>query len=180
MMISIGWFILLFMILNEDYQLIPFISAIVFASLILLLPYVFYKRITFKEYIQIDRYFNSPKIIYYSDIEDMGFGTIKTKKGIINLKPIKNADELKEIINRKIDEGKILENQVTGVIAAKELLSIKAAIISSLLSFIFGFVIVYNKIFINIDSRLIFFVIWSLIYLIVYSYLKLRVKENQT
>ena len=148
-------------------------------SVLFLLPFLFYRSIELGQTIIIKRYFYKPRIIHYTDIEDIGMGLIKTKRGKILIQSMKNSDLIIQVLNLKIKAGIILENQLEGEILAKEIISFKAALISLPVSIGLDFILRYfDLIPFTIDGKLQFFLVWLLCFSIIYFYLRTKVNEN--
>jgi len=178
-MICLGFFIVIYMLVTRIDNLLVFIIGLILSSALFLLPLIFYRSIEFGETIIIKRYFYKPRIIYYSDIEDMGMSFIKTKSGKILIQSMKNSDLIVQVLNLKIKAGIILENQLEGEILAKEIISFKAALISLPVSIGLDLMLRYfNVIPFTIGGTLQFFIVWLLCFSVIYFYLRTKVKEN--
>ena len=178
-MICIGFFIVTAMLVTRIDNLLVFIIGLILMSVLFLLPFLFYRSIELGQTIIIKRYFYKPRIIHYTDIEDIGMGLIKTKRGKILIQSMKNSDLIIQVLNLKIKAGIILENQLEGEILAKEIISFKAALISLPVSIGLDFILRYfDLIPFTIDGKLQFFLLWLLCFSIIYFYLRTKVNEN--
>ncbi|MEQ9266547.1 MAG: hypothetical protein RLN81_15060 [Balneolaceae bacterium] len=92
---------------------LEFIAFIVFWILLLVSSCLtVYKKITFKNKIYVERYFLKTWVIPYSSIEDYSGLKIKLNKWFIATNGMENAGELIRILDSKIDEGVIGEEQI--------------------------------------------------------------------
>jgi hypothetical protein len=82
------------------------------------------------------------RTIDYSDIIDIGFTLIRTKKGNIAIGYINNSEELIVKLNNLIIEGKINKDQIENKLVIEELSVLKAFLPASILSLILWFVII--------------------------------------
>lgn len=181
-MISVGWFIVIYLLINGIYDLELFLSGIFLAIFIFIFPFIFYKKISFQEYIKIDRYFIPPRIIHFDDIKDIGLNAILTSKGKILIQPMKNGNELVEIFSILQSKNLILEQQLEGVLALKEIISYKAALISIPVTILLLIVFSNDSILpIIIDLRLklltLYLISFSIVYLIMIKKLKSKIKK---
>jgi hypothetical protein len=151
-----------------------------FGLMILLMPFVFIKQITFKGHsFSIEKYVLPPKTIDYSDVIDIGNTAIKTKHGSIAIRSMKNSEELTDLLKKLIVEGKISTYQIENKLVVQENLSRKAilpsGIIASVLWFAFLFFFPYEKSLFRDLSILLF---WIPTYILVYRFMKSKA-ENQ-
>ena len=166
--------IVFFMLITEIDDPVVFIIALIFSSLILFVPFVFYKKIIFWDsYFQIDRYILEPRKIFYSDITDIGLQAIRTRNGNIAFNSMENANELLHIINNKIKEGALAEGQIKGKQLIKDITAQKALVISIPISIVICLVLNYAGYYPqNIHPKIVSFIIWMVSLSIIYFLIK--------
>jgi hypothetical protein len=174
-MIPLGWFIVIYMLINGIGDLIAFFSGLAFALCVFLLPLLFYKRIVFKEYVLIERYFIRPRIIYYSDIKDVGLSVITTKKGHIPIQLMKNSGDFVGILFNKIENENNAEHRLEGRLIVGEIVTYKAFVISIPITIVIEVILIYyNLPPPGFDNRLVYFLTWLGCFLVTYLILKRR------
>lgn len=150
--------------------------VILFCSLTLLTPNAFIKRIVFaSDSFTIEKYLLPRKTFYYSDVTDIGETAIKIKKGGISLNSMSNSDELKQIFNDLISQGKVNRYQIENKLVNQEKLAVKSAFPAGVIAFVLWsatyFIWPYEDSFARGISFLGF---WIPAYLVVYQILKRR------
>jgi hypothetical protein len=81
--------------------------AIFFGVMIAILSNMFIKRIFFeKNAFSIEKYIGPTKTIEYADVVDIGIATIRTRKGIFTIPPMRNSIEFRNILAKRIEQSK--------------------------------------------------------------------------
>jgi hypothetical protein len=169
--IPLSLIIILAMILMDAFNIIVFAILLLFFSCIFLVPFTYYKKITFKDSsLELDRYIIAPKIILYSDIKDIGLQYIITKRGNIAVNGMENEGEFRKMLYNKIAEGSV---QIEAKQIAKDTVSFKALAISFPISFIGAFVLKYAGYYPeNVNPKVVYFIIWVICAVIAYYIVK--------
>ncbi len=122
-------FFIIFQFVTGVSDQVTFATIMLVACAILAL-FNFYRRISFGDHILVERYVLKPKVINYGDIKDYSMSTIITTKGRIALHSMVNSELVIQIIEQKLQEGKIFEEQLRGEVAFQELVAWRASMLS--------------------------------------------------
>jgi hypothetical protein len=178
--ILIEAFMLWNIISNQDRSIETVFGAGFFGLMILVMPFVFIRRIVFEnQSFAIEKYLLPSKTIEYSDVVDIGNTLIKTRQGNIPIQAMVNSDELITLLNKLLNEGKINSYQIENKLVGQEVLSRKAVMPATIISIILWvatlFFFPYEK---SMFRDLSFLLFWIPIYILVYRFMKKKV-DNQ-
>ncbi|NSW52775.1 MAG: hypothetical protein HPY85_09745 [Anaerolineae bacterium] len=163
------FFILL--VFEDNLMAAIFVAVLGFVPLMAIL-FFHIKKIVFNENsFSVQKFIGPVKVINYVDVVDIGLNTIKTKKGNILLRDMKNRKELRKIFKKFLEQGTIDREQIEGKLENQEINSIKAyipaLIISSVLSIIVVIILPFK--IGDFANSLLFFGLFFPIFYILYS-----------
>jgi hypothetical protein len=137
------------------------------------------RRIRFGPRIYVDRYLLPPREFDYSDIVGFGMGIIKTKRGNISTRYIRNLDELYSILEDFVAKRILAETQIQDLLTANDWLRWAAAAISVVPSVVVSlFLFYYLPIRTTVNARLVFSLYWFPTYLATYALAKWVLKRK--
>ena len=174
LMTLLGWLGLYFSFTsnNEDVKL--FWISLFFSLIIIIFPFLFYKKIILGDNIVIERYFISKKVISYAEILDISFNSIITSQGKINLYPVANSGELIEILEKLEERGKFTKHQLAGELIIKEAIANKANLYSIPITIVLLIIGNFLSIYPDIDFIFNVLITWFFSFVITYYMLKLK------
>lgn len=158
-----------------------YLATIFFGLLALSLPFNFVREIRIKNNVEISRYLLPKRLIEFSAIKDIGATAIKIEgQHPIAIAQIRNKDELLEIIEKLIQDHKIQHSQIEGRLIKSEALSNKAlkiSVISIIIISIVAELAIQTFFNVDIDFRITLIIVFIIIYLSVYNFLKWKAFE---
>ncbi len=151
-----------------------------FGLMILLMPYIFIRRIRFEgQSFTVEKYILPSKTIDYSEVTDIGNTLIKTRQGNIPTQAMANSQELIDLLKKLISEGKINNYQIENKLVRQEALSRKAVLPAGIISVILWittfFFFPYEK---SMLRDLSFLLIWIPVYILVYWFMKNKANDQ--
>lgn len=134
--------------LGMDLQTILVFSFLIF--FIINFSHLYIRRVVFTDsYFIVEKYVWPSRKIAYSDVIDLGFSKVKTRRGDVSFAAMDNAAQLYSLFSELIQQGKIDRNLFENNVNAEELGLKKAIlpsmIISAILNGIFLFYWYYNQ-----------------------------------
>ena len=106
-MIPTEAFVLWDIFANNNKSLETFLVAGVLALLIVLMPFILIRQISFESRsFTVEKYLLAAQIIEYSDVLDIGMTSIKTKQGNIPTQFMRNAAELRNLLKQRVEKAK--------------------------------------------------------------------------
>ena len=165
---------------KQDKSIETIFGAGFFGFMVLLMPFVFIRRIIFEnQSFTIEKYLLPAKTIDYSDVVDIGNTIIKTRYGNISTQAMENSEELNNLMKKLVSEGRINSYQIENKLVGQEVLSRKAVMPASIISVIIWiaslFFFPYEK---SMFRDLSFLLVWIPIYFLVYRFMKNKA-DNQ-
>jgi hypothetical protein len=161
-----------------------YVAAAFFALAAVVIPFRFVRRIRFGSCIHVDRYLLPSIRIEYSEIQDIGVTTVKTRRANISMFGMRNASELLALLGDARTRGEISEGQIEGSLAARETLAWTASSYAILPSIVVTALLLWlSPVRIAMDGRLSFLVYWTPTFLASYFIAKwlltrLRIEES--
>jgi hypothetical protein len=137
--------------------------------------FVTIRRIRFGPDICVDRYLLPPRRFDYTDIEEIGLMTIKTRRGKISPYGVDNSDELGAIFEDLVKTGRMSESQIGEELALKEALGATTMIYAIFIALPLHLVLLFvNRPSSRLTGGLRFFAIFAVVYAVTYWLVKKR------
>ena len=152
-----------------------FLCAAIFASLLLIAWIVCFTRIRFESTIIVDRFLLPSREFQYSEITNVGFSSIRTTRGRIHLYPMRNINELHEILHEYMRKGLVDGAAFDGSEVVREILSNTAAAYAALIATVLALGLIFVcDVRGRVHATFLTLSIFLLAYGPVYFYLKRR------
>lgn len=152
------------------------VMAIAFFGLCTIaVPFMVIRRIRFGDRIIVDRYLFPSRRFSYGDVVDLGVMSIRMRKGWISLYQMKNSAELLDIFESLKRSGRLVDTQIEGTLAAKELLAWSAGAFAFVPAVVGSVVLAFlGPHWLRIDGRLVFLAVYLLCYAVTYAVMRRR------
>ena len=166
---------------NSEKSILMIFMAGFFGFMILLMPSVLIRQISFESNsFTIEKFAQPPQTINFSDVIDIGVTVIKTKQGNIVIRIMENAEELTSFLKKFISESKTDSYQIENKLVEQKELRREAiqpsAIISGVLWIAYLFFFPSDKSLFR-DFSIFLFLIPT--YILVYRYMKNKAANQQ-
>jgi hypothetical protein len=165
---------------GKDKSIETVFIAAFFGLIVALIPFAFIRKIVFSAAdFSIKKFLWLTKTIDYTDVVDIGVTMILTRKGNIPIQSMTNSEELRNILNKLIEQGKINKYQIENKVVSQEVVSRKALIPAGIISFfLWGTTFLvwpYENSLFRDFSMVLFFIPT---YIVVYKFLKNRAENR--
>jgi hypothetical protein len=146
---------LLLLVLGPPDSIETWLALLFFPVLTVLIPIGYYKEIEFgATELRVKRYVIPDRIIEYSQIRHLSPTAIDTTGRGLHWRNMKNGDEIKEIFDRLVEEGKINEAQFDESIPVQNRIQAYTIAIAFMPGIILGGFVVYLGLYTSYSSIL--------------------------